>query len=44
MAKQGIDYLEQEKKIEQLIQQRKDKLRLHSTQFQPRLKKHDLVF
>ena len=44
VAKQGVDYLEQEKKIDPLIQKRKDLLKKNSTQFQPRFWKNDLVF
>ena len=43
-AKQGINYLEQDKKLQQLLQKRKDLLQKNSTPFQPKFKKNDLVF
>ena len=43
-AKQGINYLEQDKKLQQLLQKRKDLLQKHATRFQPKFKKNDLVF
>ena len=44
-AKQGVNYLEQEKKkLQQLIQKRKDLLQKNSTPYQPKFKKNDLVF
>ena len=41
---QGLSYLEQDKKLQQLLQKRKDLLQKHATKFQPKFKKHDLVF
>ena len=41
---QGLSHLEQDKKLQHLLQKRRDLLQKQATKFQPKFKKYDLVF